>query len=214
MILPLADSLQNCLQNLTSRIAGIDNEQMTNRVIGMGSMIGFGLGAVKEQFKTPTTNIKTGNSDNNNSSGLSGFVSRAKSIINPSMNLSSSTDYNGNNNPIREVIPNKNSTLPKFSNSKSENDKDNNLNMSENKFSKVKSVASNIANTGYNATKTYLQVGANMAEGNFNMNSHSYKSNNRRNNYKKDYQNTEYANTTSKSITTEKGDANEFEGKS
>lgn len=42
MILPLADALQNCLQNLTSRIAGVDNEQMTNRVIGMGAMAGFG----------------------------------------------------------------------------------------------------------------------------------------------------------------------------
>ena len=51
MILPLADTLQNCLQNLTSRIAGIDNEQMSNRVIGMGAMLGFGLGAIKEQFK-------------------------------------------------------------------------------------------------------------------------------------------------------------------
>ena len=39
MILPLADTLQNCLQNLTSRIAGIDNEQMTNRVLGTGAML-------------------------------------------------------------------------------------------------------------------------------------------------------------------------------
>ena len=51
MILPLADALQNCLQNLTSRIAGIDNEQMTNRVMGMGAMLGFGATAIKEQFK-------------------------------------------------------------------------------------------------------------------------------------------------------------------
>ena len=48
MILPLADALLNCLQNLTSRIAGVDNEQMTNRVIGMGAMAGFGLAAIKE----------------------------------------------------------------------------------------------------------------------------------------------------------------------
>ena len=57
MILPLADSLMNCLQNLTSRIAGVDNEMMTGRVMGMGTMIGFGLGAIKEQFRTPSSNI-------------------------------------------------------------------------------------------------------------------------------------------------------------
>ena len=61
MILPLADTLQNCLQNLTSRIAGIDNEQMTNRVLGTGAMLGFGLGAIKEQFKTPETQNKSSN---------------------------------------------------------------------------------------------------------------------------------------------------------
>ena len=31
-------------------------------------------------------------------------LSRAKSIINPSMNLSNEKDYNGNTNPIRKVI--------------------------------------------------------------------------------------------------------------
>ena len=61
MILPLADTLQNCLQNLTSRIAGIDNEQMTNRVLGTGAMLGFGLGAIKEQFKTPDIPSKSSN---------------------------------------------------------------------------------------------------------------------------------------------------------
>ena len=102
MILPLADTLQNCLQNLTSRIAGIDNEQMSNRVIGMGAMLGFGLGAIKEQFKTPKQNIKD---VGNTNTGFKGFVDRAKSIISPGMNLSSEEDYNGNINPIRNVIP-------------------------------------------------------------------------------------------------------------
>ena len=100
MILPLADALQNCLQNLTSRIAGIDNEQMTNRVIGTGAMLGFGVNAIKEQFKTPTSSSNNGNNDNS-SGGLKGFVDRAKSVISPGMNLSDEKDYNGNINPIR-----------------------------------------------------------------------------------------------------------------
>lgn len=113
MILPLADALQNCLQNLTSRIAGIDNEQMTGRVMGMGAMLGFGIGAIKEQFKTPSSktgsvNTKSGNSDSGNNSadnGFKGFISRAKSVINPSgINLSAEKDYNGNVNPIRDNI--------------------------------------------------------------------------------------------------------------
>ena len=69
MILPLADTLQNCFQNLTSRIAGVDNEQMTNKVVGMGTMLGFGIGAIKEQFNTPQSN--SGNSNINHSE--SGF---------------------------------------------------------------------------------------------------------------------------------------------
>ena len=128
MILPLADTLQNCLQNLTSRIAGVDNEQMTNRVMGMG------VGAVKEQFKTPSKNSKTDNSSSNDNTngGLKGFVSRAKSVINPSgINLSAEKDYNGNTNLIRDNI--------KTANNKQNNDTQN-LKKSANTILKVKSV--------------------------------------------------------------------------
>ena len=111
MILPLADALQNCLQDLTSRIAGVDNEQMTGRVLGMGAMMGFGLGAIKEQFNSPSSNIKTGNSnDGNTGGGFKGCISRAKAVVNPGMNLSAEKDYNGNVNPIRDVIQNEKSS--------------------------------------------------------------------------------------------------------
>ena len=107
----MADALQNCLQDLTSRIAGVDNEQMTGRVLGMGAMMGFGLGAIKEQFNSPSPNIKTGNSnDGNAGGGFKGFISRAKAVVNPSINLSAEKDYNGNINPIRNVIPNEKSS--------------------------------------------------------------------------------------------------------
>lgn len=190
MILPLADALQNCLQNLTSRIAGVDNEQMTSRVMGMGAMLGFGLGAIKEQFNSPAEKIKNSNgNDNNSSGGLKGFVSRAKSVINPSMNLSDEKDYNGNINPIREVLPKEKTTNNTTYN------KNTNENVSNNKTNKttMKSVVGKVAKASVNATKTYLATGAKMAEGNFNKSSYTpYKT--KPNNRKSKLNNTEYIN--------------------
>lgn len=175
MILPLADVLQNCLQNLTSRIAGIDNEQMTNRVMGMGAMLGFGLGTIKEQFKSPSKNTNFGESNTNNClGGFKGFVNRAKSVINPSLNLSSETDYNGNINPIRNVIPkdNSNISIPKSDNKNKSSGTNN------------KSFANKVIQTGFNAAKSYINVGAKMAEGNFNKSSYYIPSNSKTNRFK------------------------------
>ena len=186
MILPIADALQNCLQNLTSRIAGVDNEQMTGRVLGMGAMMGYGIGAIKEQFKTPSTgNNNNGNTNGNNSGGgLKGFVTRAKSVINPTMNLSAEKDYNGNVNPIRNVMPKEKNTvsIPK-SNGKNKNSISNGNKVTP------KSVATGIVKGGAKATSAYLGVGAKMAEGNFD--SYSYKKNKQR---KNNFQHTEYIN--------------------
>ncbi len=187
MILPLADALQNCLQNLTSRIAGVDNEQMTGRVMGMGAMMGFGLGAIKEQFKSPSSN-SSGNNVNNEGTGngLKGFVSRAKAVINPTMNLSAEKDYNGNINPIRNVLPKQKEnnliTIPKPN---GENNKSIN---NENKIT-PKNVVSSVLKTGYGGTKAYLKAGASLAEGNFD--NHSYKGNKHN---KNNFQNAEYIN--------------------
>ena len=208
MILPLADALQNCLQNLTSRIAGIDNEQMTGRVLGMGAMLGFGLGAIKEQFNSPSSNIKTGNSNNDNSNGgLKGFISRAKSVISPGMNLSDEKDYNGNINPIRNVIPkekqNTNVSIPTSNGT-------NKVNMSNGNTNTPKSVVGKVAKTGFNATKAYLSMGAKMAEGDF---SKSPYKNNNHNVRKNNFQNTEYINKVANNNDIKKlGDENESKG--
>lgn len=201
MILPLADALQNCLQNLTSRIAGIDNEQMTNRVIGTSAMLGFGLGAIKEQFNSPTSNSKS-NNDNSNG-GFKGFIDRAKSVISPSMNLSDEKDYNGNVNPIRNVIPkekqNTNISIPTSNKTNGINSQNTNT---------PKSVVGKVAKTGFNATKAYLSVGARMVEGDFSK-SH-YKNNNKAK--KHNFQNTEYINQFSNNENIKKlGDKNEPE---
>ena len=216
MILPIADALQNCLQNLTSRIAGIDNNQMSNRVMGMGTMLGFGIGAIKEQFKSSSSNNPINNSENSN--GFKGFINRAKSVINPSMNLSPEKDYNGNVNPIREVLPKEKintntATTTKDSNNNFSSKEDNNK-----KQNKLKNVG-NFARVGANITKSYLSFGAKMAEGDFN--SPSYKANKQsnNNNFKNNtLQNTEYItkiakDTTNKDNNIDKkpGDSNESE---
>lgn len=182
MILPLADTLQNCLQNLTSRIAGIDNEQMTGRVMGMGAMLGFGIGAIKEQFKTP--NSSTNSNNGNNENGFNGFINRAKSIITPSTNLSNETDYNGNVNPIRNVIPKQSKENSSSINPTKTVNKEENSKMSGNS----KTLANRVVNTSFNATKAYLDLGARMVEGDFNKNSYKTKPNN----IKNKLQDTEY----------------------
>lgn len=191
MILPLADALQNCFQNLTSRIAGVDNEQMTNRVVGMSAMLGFGLGAIKEQFNSPSSNNNNGNGNNG---GLKGFIDRAKSVVNPSMNLSPEKDYNGNVNPIRTVLPKENTNTNTNTNNVNNNisiptsNGKNTESISNGTASTPKSVVGKVAKTGFRATKAYLSVGAKMAEGDFS----SYKGSNKQMSKKSNYQNVEY----------------------
>ena len=144
MILPLADTLQNCLQNLTSRIAGLDNEQITRRGIGIGAALGYGLSAIAQQFKTPSTSNYGDSSNDSNSNGGGGFFSRVKSVINPTMNLSYEKDYNGNTNPIRNVTP---------------DEKISNNSATSNVASKVGSALKTTAKVG----SAYLGLGATMA---------------------------------------------------
>lgn len=187
MILPLADALQNCFQNLTSRIAGVDNEQMTNRVIGMGAMLGFGVNAIKEQFNTPKSNT-SGNT--NNGGGFKGFIDRAKSVVNPSMNLSPETDYNGNTNPIRTVLPKEKAT-PNTSNVNIPTSNGKNTDSISNGMSATpKSIAGKAAKVGAKATMGYLSMGAKMAEGDFSIS--PYKSSNRQIKRNSNAQNVEY----------------------
>ena len=51
MILPLADALQNTMQNLVSRIAGVNNEEIANRGIGMAAAMGYTVKTIAYQFK-------------------------------------------------------------------------------------------------------------------------------------------------------------------
>jgi len=215
MILPLADALQNCLQDLTSRIAGIDNEQMTTRAMGMGAMLGYGLGAIKEQFNSPNSNTtnKTNNTNTTNAtSGFSGFINRAKSVINPNLNLSAEKDYNGNTNPIRDVIQTKtnniiNPTSTTSTNSKEYKDTTKTTNNKENVKTSKTTVAKQIVKGAYAGTKAYVSMGAKMAEGDFSNNSYRPSHKHKKNNF----QNTEYVKNISNNNSMQKlGDENEF----
>lgn len=61
MILPIADALQNTLQNLVSRVAGINNDEMATRGIGMAGAMAHSIKALSYQFQTPgiMTNTNT-----------------------------------------------------------------------------------------------------------------------------------------------------------
>ena len=180
MILPLADTLQNCLNNLTSRIAGIDNNEVSSRALGMGTSFGYSLGAIKSQFSNVNNLIIEGTNDSN-VNPFKGIISKVKTkVSNPTMNLSNENDYNGNFNPIRNVIPKEKGT----------NNNDKQTNKTVNKKENVnnynnenKSTISKIASVASKATGAYLSAGAKLAEGNFNNSNYNYKKNNKKNNF-------------------------------
>lgn len=207
MILPLADALQNCFQNLTSRIAGVDNEQMSNRVIGTSAMLGFGIGAIAEQFKTPQS--KNNNGDGNSTVGLKGFFNRAKSVVNPSTNLSDEKDYNGNVNPIKNVVPKQtanNTVVTPNSNIVNQNELTNSTKISP---KNIVGAVGKVASTGVKATTAYLGVGYSLVEGDFSH--YQHRPNKKKSQNKNNYKNIEYMNRLEENRNSEEiGDDNEF----
>lgn len=208
MILPLASTIQNSLQDLTSRICGIDTNAQATQAFAMGGAaggaIGYGISAIKEQFKTPggdsnsTASNMQGQGNNNQSQS---FVSRVKNFVNPQMNLSSEKDYNGNVNPIRDVLPNTKTQG-------NTNIKQEKMNTGESKGSKVASVLKAGAKGTAKATGAYLSMGRRMVEGDANVN---FK--NKGNEPKKQMQHTEYINNIRENQPKERlGEENEHKG--
>lgn len=62
MILPLGEALLNTMQNLVSRVAGLNNEEIANRGIGMGAVMAHTVHSIGAQFKS---NDNSRNSLNN-----------------------------------------------------------------------------------------------------------------------------------------------------
>lgn len=211
MILPLASTIQNSLQDLTSRICGIDTNAQATQAFAMGGVaggaIGYGISAIKEQFKTPggdnnSPNATASNMQGQNNNGQQqSFVSRVKNFVNPQMNLSAEKDYNGNVNPIRDVIPN--AKTQGDTNTKQEK-----MNTGTGKGSKVASVLKAGAKGTAKATGAYLSVGRRMVEGDANVNFR-----NKGNEPKKQMQHAEYINNIRESQPKERlGEENEHKG--
>lgn len=153
MILPLADALQNTMQNLVSRIAGVNNDELANRGIGMGAAMGYTVKSIAYQFK---------NNDNNQSEG--------KDIISKVINNSSTTtekiaplqvsNYEGRTNNFMENQSGINQT-----------ENNSNINNEKESTSEKANYRSGIRKA-YNIGKEFMNLGMYVAEGkNFRNNS-------------------------------------------
>lgn len=119
MILPLGDTLQNTMQNLVSRIAGVNNEELANRGIGMGAAMGNTIKSIAYQFKENNAENdmisrvvnKANNTESEPASSVS-YESYSKNIMedkntNSITNITSPTEDNTiNNNPVYNKIQN------------------------------------------------------------------------------------------------------------
>lgn len=108
MILPLGDALQNTMQNLVSRIAGINNEELANRGVGIGAAMGYTVKSIAYQFKGNENQQKTDiisrviNKANNTESvkvGGESYENNSMNAMSEPMSKSVTKDFDtGNNN--------------------------------------------------------------------------------------------------------------------
>lgn len=173
MILPIADALQNTLQNLISRIAGVNNDELSNRGIGMARAMSNSLGAIFYQFK--------GNPlQNGINSGNGSLLGR---VLNKGQEGQNITEMKTN---LMETSKMKTTTI----NNENNNEKPINI-LNTNRQDNI-SQGRKILNTG----KEFLNMGMYMAEGrNFDTN-RSYSRNNINNTRREDYKRKENENST------------------
>lgn len=145
MILPLADALQNTLQNLISRVAGINNDEMATRGIGMAGAMAHSVKALTYQFQSPNT-------ANSNTTSFLGRMFRKEDEGMEQITEMKST-------PMKttqiEVTPMKTTNIE----GASVNDKN------TNKAEKQNVTKSRLGKTVYNVGKEAMNIGMYMAEG-------------------------------------------------
>lgn len=190
MILPLSDALLNTMQNLVSRIAGINNEEMANRGIGLGAAMGYTVSSIAYQFKgsnNESLNSSINNNDNDKGSDIIGKVinKATESTLTeiPGKNLeNNSTNIMDNAKPINQKgimeqtdnnklnqdtnITNNSKNLMKDNTQTSENTIEENQN--NNTGSSVKKA--------YNIGKEFMNLGMYMSEGRNYKNNSSFRS--------------------------------------
>ena len=150
MILPLADALQNTMQNLVSRIAGVNNDELANRGIGMGAAMGYTVKSIAYQFKN----------NNQNQSEEKDIISKVvnKTTRNDATPLQG-TNYESHSSNIMDKKNKANQTnVIKTIDSNRENDKINN-------YSQSYIDNSNGIKKAYNVGKEVMNLGMYMAEG-------------------------------------------------
>jgi len=70
MILPLGDVLLNTMQNLVSRIAGLNNEEISNRGIGMAAGMAYTIHSIGSQFISNRNESKSQNFSSRSTNNL------------------------------------------------------------------------------------------------------------------------------------------------
>jgi len=205
MILPLGDALQNTMQNLVSRVAGVNNEELANRGIGMSAAMGHTIQSITYQFKGNEENGINimNNGAGGEKTGISGIVSRVVSKANqstPESKPDNSLNYeNYSKNAMdnsKPVVKDSNSLDNKQANNNMANQMNTNVfhndmssssmnNMSNINMSNMPNVLENIRepNTvkegmkkAFNVGKEFINLGMYMAEGkNFRSNTNNEK---------------------------------------
>ena len=162
MILPLADALQNTMQNLVSRIAGVDNDELATRGIGMASAMGYTVRSIAYQFKSNDNREIVGDTENKQEG--QDFISR---IVNKGTRTDSKplegnslvgTNYEENSYNIMgksNVINKANSTEKQENNTAINNSSSN---------EDIKATVSSGLKKAYNIGKETMNLGMYMAE--------------------------------------------------
>jgi len=155
MILPLGDALQNTMQNLVSRIAGVDNEQLANRGIGMGAAMGNTIRSIVYQFKGNGEESKAGGNDI-----ISKVINKTNNIESKPVDAVSYESYSKN------IMEDKNSkSVTNISNPTERNTMNNNTinNTMQNEVRETSGVSG--IKKAFNVGKEFMNFGMYMAEG-------------------------------------------------
>lgn len=166
MILPLAEVLQNTMQNLISRVAGVPGEEITNRGLGMTAEMAYTVRAFAYQFKDAHIN-------GNGQGFISNFMNKT-SINNDNMKSDSTNPVETN---IIQTSPIKTNPIE----SKNTNEKSNNTGIQDDIMKKNNINKSSPLQIATKVGGGFFNTGMYMAEGR-NLSNNSYQRRNNRNN--------------------------------
>lgn len=154
MILPLGDALQNTMQNLVSRVAGINNEELANRGIGIGAAMSNTVKSLVYQFKV------------NNEREIETQPNILSRIINKVNNVESeqvkSTSYENYSKNIMEDQNNVSITKPINQSGDTINNSNNINNAIKNEIKEENNISG--VKKAFNVGKEFMNLGMYMAE--------------------------------------------------